>query len=188
MVRLVWGLLFVPMPGTGRRCDSIKKWPVLLSTASCCTAISEHRRHVLLSVIVALFGAVAAVAVVGSDINLYTQIGMIMLIGLGAKNAILIVEFASQEMQRGKEPLQAALDAAKSRCRPILMTAFSFILGVVPLLIASGAGAEARKVMGMTVFSGMLAATIVGVLVVPAMFVFVEKYVSKRKPVEVAAE
>jgi HAE1 family hydrophobic/amphiphilic exporter-1 len=74
------------------------------------------------------------------------------------------------------------MDAAKSRFRPILMTAFSFILGVVPLLIASGAGAEARKVMGMTVFSGMLAATVIGVLVVPAMFVFVERYVSRRKP------
>ena len=74
------------------------------------------------------------------------------------------------------------MDAAKSRFRPILMTAFSFILGVVPLLIASGAGAEARKVMGMTVFSGMLAATVIGVLVVPAMFVFVEKYISKREP------
>ena len=107
-----------------------------------------------------------------------------MLIGMAAKNAILIVEFASQEMHKGKDALQAALDAARSRFRPILMTAFSFILGVVPLLIASGAGAEARKVMGMTVFSGMLAATIIGVLVVPAMFVFVETYISKRKAAE----
>jgi HAE1 family hydrophobic/amphiphilic exporter-1 len=82
-------------------------------------------------------------------------------------------------MKTGKNPLEAALDAARSRFRPILMTAFSFILGVVPLLIATGAGAEARKVMGMTVFSGMLAATVIGVLVVPAMFVFVEKYISR---------
>jgi HAE1 family hydrophobic/amphiphilic exporter-1 len=76
--------------------------------------------------------------------------------------------------------------AAKSRFRPILMTAFSFILGVVPLLIASGAGAEARKVMGMTVFSGMLAATVIGVLVVPAMFVFVERYISRNDTDEAA--
>ena len=111
--------------------------------------------------------------------NVFAQIGLVMLIGMAAKNAILIVEFASQEMNAGKSPLQAALDAARSRFRPILMTAFSFILGVVPLLIASGAGAEARKVMGMTVFSGMLAATVIGVLVVPAMFVFVEKYIAR---------
>ena len=78
------------------------------------------------------------------------------------------------------------MDAARLRFRPILMTAFSFILGVVPLLIATGAGAEARKVMGMTVFSGMLAATVIGVLVVPAMFVFVERFVSKRKVDEAA--
>jgi len=113
--------------------------------------------------------------------NVFAQIGLVMLIGMAAKNAILIVEFASQEMKSGKSPLQAALDAARSRFRPILMTAFSFILGVVPLLIASGAGAEARKVMGMTVFSGMLVATVIGVLVVPAMFVFVEKYISRGK-------
>ena len=116
------------------------------------------------------------------DNNLFTQIGLVVLMGLACKNAILIVEFASQEMRKGTSALESAMIAAKSRFRPILMTAFSFILGVVPLLIASGAGAEARKVMGMTVFSGMLAATVIGVLVVPAMFVFVEKYVSKRKP------
>ena len=113
--------------------------------------------------------------------NVFAQIGLVMLIGMAAKNAILIVEFASQEMQKGKDVLQAAMDAAKSRFRPILMTAFSFILGVVPLLIASGAGAEARKVMGMTVFSGMLVATVVGVLLVPAMYVFVERYIARSE-------
>ena len=112
-----------------------------------------------------------------------------MLIGMAAKNAILIVEFASQEMRSGKDAVHAAMDAARARFRPILMTAFSFILGVVPLLVASGAGAEARKVMSMTVFSGMLAATIIGVLIVPAMFVFVERYISKRRvPAEVPGE
>jgi len=142
---------------------------------------------VMLGTPIAVFGAIGGlwIARLFSESyvnNVFAQIGLVMLIGMSAKNAILIVEFASQEMQKGKDAVQAAMDAAKSRFRPILMTAFSFILGVVPLLIASGAGAEARKVMGMTVFSGMLAATVIGVLVVPAMFVFVEKYVSKRKP------
>jgi HAE1 family hydrophobic/amphiphilic exporter-1 len=142
---------------------------------------------VMLGTPIAVFGAIGGLwlarLVSESYVNnVFAQIGLVMLIGMSAKNAILIVEFASQEMQKGKDAVQAALDAAKSRFRPILMTAFSFILGVVPLLIASGAGAEARKVMGMTVFSGMLAATVIGVVVVPAMFVFVEKYVSKRKP------
>jgi HAE1 family hydrophobic/amphiphilic exporter-1 len=142
---------------------------------------------VMLGTPIAVFGAIGGlwIARLFSESyvnNVFAQIGLVMLIGMSAKNAILIVEFASQEMQAGKSAVQAAMDAAKSRFRPILMTAFSFILGVVPLLIASGAGAEARKVMGMTVFSGMLAATVIGVLVVPAMFVFVEKYISKREP------
>ena len=102
-----------------------------------------------------------------------------MLIGLSAKNAILIVEFAKLERDKGKGAVEAALEAARRRFRPILMTAFSFLLGVVPLLVATGAGAEARKVMGMTVFCGMLVATIVGVLLVPALFVIVERYVSR---------
>jgi HAE1 family hydrophobic/amphiphilic exporter-1 len=140
---------------------------------------------VMLGTPIAVFGAMAGLWIAGlfseSYVNnVFAQIGLVMLIGMAAKNAILIVEFANQEMQAGKDAVQAAMDAAKSRFRPILMTAFSFILGVVPLLIASGAGAEARKVMGMTVFSGMLTATIIGVLVVPAMFVFIEKFISKR--------
>ena len=148
---------------------------------------------VMLGTPIAVFGAIGGlwIARLFSESyvnNVFAQIGLVMLIGMAAKNAILIVEFASQEMQKGKDAVQAAMDAAKSRFRPILMTAFSFILGVVPLLVASGAGAEARKVMGMTVFSGMLAATIIGVLVVPAMFVFVEKYISKRKPAAAASQ
>jgi HAE1 family hydrophobic/amphiphilic exporter-1 len=105
-----------------------------------------------------------------------------MLIGLVAKNAILIVEFAKAEHEKGKPLFEAAMAAAKLRFRPILMTAFAFILGVTPLLTASGAGAEARKVMGMTVFSGMLVATILGVLIVPALFVIIEG-IGKKKPV-----
>ena len=109
-----------------------------------------------------------------------------MLIGLAAKNAILIVEFAKVESEKGKDAVEAAMEAARLRFRPILMTAFSFILGVLPLLVASGAGAEARKVMGMTVFSGMLVATVIGVLVVPALYVMVDRYIAKPKPVKAA--
>jgi HAE1 family hydrophobic/amphiphilic exporter-1 len=117
--------------------------------------------------------------------NVFAQIGLVMLIGLAAKNAILIVEFAKMKREEdGLGIVDAALEAAKLRLRPILMTAFAFILGVVPLLTAAGAGAEGRKVMGMTVFSGMLVATILGVLLVPVLFVFIEKTlerISKNK-------
>ena len=119
--------------------------------------------------------------------NVFAQIGLVMLIGLAAKNAILIVEFAKVESEKGKDPVEAAMEAARLRFRPILMTAFSFILGVLPLLVASGAGAEARKVMGMTVFSGMLVATVIGVLVVPALYVMVERYIARPKPQPAAA-
>src|SRR6185369_8003006 len=113
--------------------------------------------------------------------NVFAQIGLIMLIGLAAKNAILIVEFAKMLREQGKDPVTAALTAARLRFRPILMTAFAFILGVVPLLTASGAGAEARKVMGMTVFSGMLIATILGVCLIPMLYVAVEKVTGGAK-------
>jgi HAE1 family hydrophobic/amphiphilic exporter-1 len=109
--------------------------------------------------------------------NVFAQIGLIMLIGLAAKNAILIVEFAKVEHEQGKNLTDAALSAARLRLRPILMTAFAFILGVVPLLTASGAGAEARKVMGMVVFSGMLIATVLGVLLIPMLYVAVGKVI-----------
>jgi hydrophobic/amphiphilic exporter-1 (mainly G- bacteria), HAE1 family len=114
--------------------------------------------------------------------NVFAQIGLIMLIGLAAKNAILIVEFAKVLHEQGKDPVAAALEAARLRFRPILMTAFAFILGVTPLLTASGAGAEARKVMGMTVFSGMLIATILGVCLIPVLFVAVSRLAGLRLP------
>jgi HAE1 family hydrophobic/amphiphilic exporter-1 len=120
--------------------------------------------------------------------NVFAQIGLVMLIGLNAKNAILIVEFAKMKREAGADTLSAALDAAKLRFRPILMTSFAFILGVVPLLTASGAGAEGRKVMGMAVFSGMLAATIIGVLLIPAFFVLIEGKKKKRGAKEAEPE
>ncbi|HMG90287.1 MAG TPA: efflux RND transporter permease subunit, partial [Chryseolinea sp.] len=116
--------------------------------------------------------------------NVFAQIGLVMLIGLTAKNAILIVEFAKMLYEQGKPLYEAALEAAKLRLRPILMTSFAFMLGVVPLLTASGAGAEARKVMGMAVFMGTLVSTIIGVIVVPALFVFIESIGAKKKQAE----
>ena len=114
--------------------------------------------------------------------NVFAQIGLVMLIGLTAKNAILIVEFAKMlHEEQGKSLLDAALESAKLRLRPILMTSFAFMLGVVPLLTASGAGAEARKVMGIAVFSGTLIATIIGVIVVPGLFVLIESIGGKKK-------
>jgi HAE1 family hydrophobic/amphiphilic exporter-1 len=142
---------------------------------------------VLLGVPAAVFGAFLGLWLGGlwstSYINnVFAQIGLVMLIGLTAKNAILIVEFAKMLYEQGKPLFEAALEAAKLRLRPILMTSFAFMLGVVPLLTASGAGAEARKVMGMAVFSGTLIATIVGVIVVPGLFVLIESIGKKNPP------
>lgn len=141
---------------------------------------------VLLGAPFAVFGAFLGLflAGFGSDAyvnNVFAQIGLVLLIGLVAKNAILIVEFAKEEYEKGVPLVQASLVAAKLRFRPILMTAFAFILGVVPLLTATGAGSQARIVMGMVVFSGMLIATILGVLVVPGLFIMIEKLGGKKK-------
>jgi len=108
--------------------------------------------------------------------NVFAQIGLVMLIGLNAKNAILIVEFAKMKREEGMDAVEAAIQGAKMRLRPILMTSFAFILGVVPLLTATGAGAEARKVMGMAVFSGMIIATVLGVILIPSFYVLIEKF------------
>jgi hydrophobic/amphiphilic exporter-1 (mainly G- bacteria), HAE1 family len=132
---------------------------------------------VILSVPLALVGPVLVLQILHIDNNLYTQIGIILLIALSAKNAILIVEVAREHrVNDGKPILDAALDAARARFRPILMTSFSFILGVVPLVIASGAGASARKSIGITVFSGMLASTCLAVLFVPSLFVVIQRF------------
>jgi HAE1 family hydrophobic/amphiphilic exporter-1 len=118
--------------------------------------------------------------------NVFAQIGLVMLIGLNAKNAILIVEFAKMRYDEGATALEAALEGARLRFRPILMTSFAFILGVVPLITASGAGAEARKVMGMTVFAGMITATILGCILIPALYVLIQG--KKRKTPVVKTE
>jgi hydrophobe/amphiphile efflux-1 (HAE1) family protein/NodT family efflux transporter outer membrane factor (OMF) lipoprotein len=135
---------------------------------------------VLLATPCAVFGALLGIVVCrqlspGYLNNIFAQIGMLTLVGLSAKNAILIVEFARAKVAEGVPLLDAALEAAKLRFRPILMTAFAFILGVVPLVVAQGAGAMGRKVMGISVFSGMLMATVVGVVLVPMLFVLVER-------------
>jgi HAE1 family hydrophobic/amphiphilic exporter-1 len=108
--------------------------------------------------------------------DVYSQIGLVMLIGLAAKNAILIVEFAKEQYQRGKPLADAVLDGARLRLRPVLMTSFAFILGCVPLWMASGAGSVARQIMGTAVIGGMLAASTVDILLVPALFYLVEKW------------
>jgi hydrophobe/amphiphile efflux-1 (HAE1) family protein/NodT family efflux transporter outer membrane factor (OMF) lipoprotein len=119
--------------------------------------------------------------------NIFAQIGILTLVGLAAKNAILIVEFARMKKDEGMPLMEAVLEAARLRFRPILMTAFAFILGVVPLLTATGAGAEGRKVIGMAVFSGMLIATILGVLLVPMLYVLVEKLSAGQKKATASA-
>jgi hydrophobic/amphiphilic exporter-1 (mainly G- bacteria), HAE1 family len=108
--------------------------------------------------------------------DVYSQIGLVMLIGLAAKNAILIVEFAKDEYEQGKPLVDAALAGARIRLRPILMTSFAFILGNVPLWVATGAGSVAREIIGTTVIGGMLAASVIGIFLVPAIFYLVEKW------------
>jgi HAE1 family hydrophobic/amphiphilic exporter-1 len=132
---------------------------------------------IIFSVPLALVGPVSVLNGLRIDNNLYTQIGLILLIALSAKNAILIVEVArGHRVRDGKPLLESAVDAARARFRPILMTSFAFILGVAPLVLASGAGASARKSIGITVFSGMIASTCLAVLFVPSMFVVVQRF------------
>jgi HAE1 family hydrophobic/amphiphilic exporter-1 len=137
---------------------------------------------VLLGSPLVALGAFFGVWLLGFDNNVYVQIGLIMLIGLAAKNAILIVEFAKAKHEEGMGLEEAALESARLRFRPILMTAFAFILGVIPLMKASGAGAGAQNVMGTAVFFGMLVATAMGVFLIPGNFVFVERLGRRRRP------
>jgi HAE1 family hydrophobic/amphiphilic exporter-1 len=140
---------------------------------------------VLLSVPIALFGAILAVWATGSDLNLYTQIGMVLLIGMACKNAILVVEFACQLREEGNSIFDSAMTAARLRFRAVLMTAISFILGTMPLVVASGAGAASRHSLGYAIFGGMLAATIIGTILVPVLYYLVQGAREKlnKKPV-----
>jgi HAE1 family hydrophobic/amphiphilic exporter-1 len=137
---------------------------------------------VLLTVPFALFGALLSLWLRGLELDVYGQIGLVMLIGLSAKNAILIVEFAKRLRLEGQQILQAAMGAAKLRLRPILMTAFAFILGVSPLVIATGAGGASRQSVGTTVFGGMLVATVFGLVFTPVFYVLIERLRERREP------
>jgi HAE1 family hydrophobic/amphiphilic exporter-1 len=130
---------------------------------------------VLLSTPVAVLGAFLGLLARKFDSNVYAQIGLVMLVGLTAKNAILIVEFAREQLKEGRPLIDAALEGARRRLRPILMTSFAFIFGCLPLWGASGAGAAARRMLGTTVVTGMLAATLLGIFLVPSLFVFMER-------------
>ena len=125
---------------------------------------------IILSVPVASLGGLAGLWLAGLNLSIYAQIGLVLLVGLAAKNAILIVEFAKNRREQGLSVAKSAVEGAKIRFRPVLMTSFTFILGVVPMLIATGAGAGSRRAIGTTVFSGMLAATLVGIFLIPPLY------------------
>jgi len=137
---------------------------------------------ILLVIPFGVFGAFLGLFMRALDNNVYTQIGLIMLVGLAAKNAILIVEFAKLKREQGESIVQAALDGAKLRLRPILMASFAFILGTVPLAIALGAGAGARQALGTAVVFGMLFATLVGVFFIPVFYVMLQRVSERQWP------
>jgi hydrophobic/amphiphilic exporter-1 (mainly G- bacteria), HAE1 family len=135
-----------------------------------------------------VFGAFVGLMMRRLDLDVYAQIGIIMLIGLSAKNAILIVEFAKYRLEEGWDVVRAALEGARLRLRPILMTSFAFILGCVPLWTASGAGAAARRILGTVVITGMLAATLIAIFLIPLLFVLIERLATRRKEAHAAGD
>ncbi|HEV8605464.1 MAG TPA: efflux RND transporter permease subunit [Tepidisphaeraceae bacterium] len=136
---------------------------------------------VVLVVPMCLLSALAGIAIAGMDVNIFVQVGFVVLVGLACKNAILIVEFARDRQLEGASPFEAAVEAAKVRLRPIIMTSFAFILGVFPLVIARGAGAEMRRTLGTAVFSGMIGVTVFGLLLTPVFYVAVRWLTRSRK-------
>jgi multidrug efflux pump subunit AcrB len=137
---------------------------------------------VILVVPMCLLCSAVGVDLAGQDITIFVQIGFIVLVGLASKNAILIVEFAKQQREEGKPPREATLEAVRLRLRPILMTSFAFILGVVPLVIATGAGAEMRRSLGIAVFAGMLGVTLFGIFLTPVFFYAIQWLGRRRAP------
>jgi multidrug efflux pump len=127
-----------------------------------------------------LLCAILGVTIMSGDNNIFTQIGLIVLIGLACKNAILIVEFAKDREAMGESVWQAVLDACRLRLRPILMTSLAFVMGVIPLVTSHGAGAEMRRAMGVAVFSGMLGVTFFGLLLTPVFYLLVRRRRAKR--------
>ncbi|MET0660592.1 MAG: efflux RND transporter permease subunit, partial [Steroidobacteraceae bacterium] len=138
---------------------------------------------VILIVPASILCALAGVWITKGDNNIFTQIALFVLVGLACKNAILIVEFAKQREDEGVDPINAALEAARLRLRPILMTSIAFIMGVVPLMLASGAGAEMREAMGVAVFFGMLGVTFFGLFLTPLFYVLLRGRLARATPV-----
>src|SRR5947207_4456690 len=130
---------------------------------------------VILVVPMCLLSALTGVALAGMDVNIFVQVGFVVLVGLAAKNAILIVEFARDRQQEGASVFDAAVEAARVRLRPIIMTSLAFILGVVPLVVAQGAGAEMRRTLGTAVFAGMIGVTLFGIFLTPVFFYVVRR-------------
>src|SRR6516225_9448189 len=142
---------------------------------------------IILIVTMCLLFSITGVWLKGSDNNIFTQIGLIVLVGLACKNAILIVEFAKRKQDEGMSPFDAAIEACRLRLRPILMTSIAFIAGVFPLVVARGAGAEMRQAMGIAVFSGMIGVTLFGLFLTPVFYVTLMKLGRRKKPAPIPA-